>query len=656
MKPPSDKPSSRRGPGGPKGKSGGRDGGKGGFGKPRGERSGPAEGKRFGKPGGSEEGVRNRPRRDEDGERKPRTGGKPFGKPRREGEEDRKPRREGEGFARKPRGEGFAGDRPKRGPREEGDRGDRPFRKPREDGDRKPRARAEGGFSRGPRADGDKPFRKPRADGDRPDRGPRRDGDRPDRGPRGDRGDRSDGRPFRKDRPERDGKPGRGRPDGKHPARAERPPRGDEAPRYPRPADARHAALIMLGAIMEDQQTLADLTGRTGPLAKMEPGDRARAQRLATETLRLIGPIDGQLRQHMDHEAPLPVQNILRIATYELCSGEAGHGVVNTAVDRVAELPRHKQLKGMTNAVLRRISEAPVDLTALPPTKLPEWLRDPLVAAWGEEAVTTAEAAHAKGAAIDLTPRDPAEAATLAQTLDAQLLPTGSLRLTKPVQISALPGYETGEWWVQDAAAAIPVRMLNPRKGEKVLDLCAAPGGKTMQLAAAGARVTALDLSTARTERISENLARTKLEARLVTGDALVFKETGWDAILLDAPCSATGTIRRHPDLPHASDGSGISELIDLQTRMIDHALSLLKPGGRLIFCTCSLIPDEGEVQVDEALIRHPGLSVDRTAADLPGVDPAWISSEGGLRLRPDYWPDLGGMDGFYCAVLRRPA
>ena len=437
-----------------------------------------------------------------------------------------------------------------------------------------------------------------------------------------------------------------GRPQSKGQTQADQPKRP--------PCDPRRAALVLLNGVLVEQRTLADLTGRTGPLARMEPGDRARAQRLATETLRHLGPIDSLLDPHIAHTPPAAVLNVLRIATYELCIGEAAHGVVNSAVAQVASMPRHNRAKGMANAVLRRIAEAPADLTTLPPSPLPQWLREPLTMAWGEEAIAACEAAHARGAPLDLTPRDPAEAEALSQTLDATLLPTGSLRIGGSVQVSALPGFAEGRWWVQDAAAAVPVRMLAPRKSEKVLDLCAAPGGKTLQLAAAGARVTALDISAARIERVGENLRRTGLDARTVTADIFDFTETGWDAILLDAPCSATGTIRRHPDLPHANDGATISGLIELQARMIDHALGLLKPGGRLVFCTCSLIPDEGEVQVDEALARHPGLHVDRSATDRPGLSPDWVTAEGGLRLRPDYWPDLGGMDGFYCAVLRR--
>jgi 16S rRNA C967 or C1407 C5-methylase (RsmB/RsmF family) len=167
--------------------------------------------------------------------------------------------------------------------------------------------------------------------------------------------------------------------------------------------------------------------------------------------------------------------------------------------------------------------------------------------------------------------------------------------------VTALPGYAAGTWWVQDAAAALPVRVLAPQKGEAVLDLCAAPGGKTLQLAAAGARVTAIDLSEARMARVSANLARTGLSAEVIVADALAFDRGGFDAVLLDAPCSATGTIRRHPDLPVAKDGSEFAALIDQQAAMIDHALTLLRPGGRLVFCTCSLLPDEGEVQVEEA-------------------------------------------------------
>jgi len=228
------------------------------------------------------------------------------------------------------------------------------------------------------------------------------------------------------------------------------------------------------------------------------------------------------------------------------------------------------------------------------------------------------------------------------------------VRLATGGQVSALAGYETGDWWVQDAAATLPAAVLNPQPGEHILDMCAAPGGKTMQLAASGAVVTALDDSETRMQRVKENLARTKLAATLCIEDALAHRGGPYDAILLDAPCSATGTIRRHPDLPHAKDGSEFSTLINLQARMIDHALTLLKPGGRLVFCTCSLLPDEGECQIEEALTRTPELYVDRDSLNHTFIDTLWHSDEGGLRLRPDFWSSLGGLDGFYIAVLRR--
>ena len=342
------------------------------------------------------------------------------------------------------------------------------------------------------------------------------------------------------------------------------------------------------------------------------------------------------------------------VGTVELCQGGAAHGVVNAMVELVATHKRLGHLKGLTNAVLRKIAaDGPEAWEALRAPRLPKWLRGPLTEAWGPDAMTGIEAAHFAGAPLDLTAkRDPE---SLAAAVGGSVLPTGSVRVADAGQVTTMPGFAEGDWWVQDAAAALPVKILAPQKGEAVLDLCAAPGGKTMQLAAAGAQVTAVDNSKQRMQRVRENLARVHLPAKVVVVDARRFEGT-FDAILLDAPCSATGTIRRHPDLPHAKDGSEFGDLIELQSEMIDHAWSLLNPGGRLIFCTCSLLPDEGEVQVDEALERHADMRVDRDALAVPGVDPAWTTQEGGLRLRPDYWPELGGMDGFYIACLRKDA
>ena len=416
------------------------------------------------------------------------------------------------------------------------------------------------------------------------------------------------------------------------------------------PTSARRVAHRLLDQITGEGRLLPECLA-AGALDRLEPADRARAQRLTLDTLRGLERADRLLEKHLRKTPPLTVRNMLRLATVEICMGGDAHGVVNEAVAIVGQDKRTGALKGLVNAVLRKIAvDGPAAWAKLRVPRLPGWLRDPLVAAYGAPVVAAMEAVQFATPPLDLTARG--DAAAVAAAVGGVVLPTGSVRIASAGQVTALPGYDSGDWWVQDAAAAIPARVLAARPGESVLDMCAAPGGKTMQLAATGAQVTALDISAARMARVAANLARTGLQADVVVGDALTHQGQ-YDAILLDAPCSATGTIRRHPDLPHAKDGAEFGALIALQAEMLDHALGLLKPGGRLVYCTCSLLPDEGEVQVEEALARHPGLRVDRAALDLPGIDPAWITEEGGLRLRPDQWADRGGMDGFYIACLR---
>lgn len=416
---------------------------------------------------------------------------------------------------------------------------------------------------------------------------------------------------------------------------------------------ARKSAVYLLDQILGEGRLMSELLG-AGALEALPVADRARAARLAQDTLRGLERADRLLQKHLSKYPPLTVRNALRVGTVELCQGQAAHGVVNAMVELVARHKRLGHLKGLTNAVLRKIAaEGPKAWEALRVPRLPKWLRGPLVEAWGPEAMVAMERAHFAGAALDLTAKS--DAAAVAAATGGTVLPNGSVRIAEAGQVSAMAGFETGDWWVQDAAAALPVQVLAPQTGEQVLDLCAAPGGKTMQLTAAGAAVTAVDDSAGRMARVTENLKRTGLSAELIVQDALA--HTGsYDAILLDAPCSATGTIRRHPDLPHAKDGSEFGALIDLQGALIDHAWSLLKPGGRMVFCTCSLLPDEGEVQIDEALLRHRDMQVDEAALTLPGVEKDWHTAEGGLRLRPDYWEELGGMDGFYIACLRKAA
>ncbi len=416
--------------------------------------------------------------------------------------------------------------------------------------------------------------------------------------------------------------------------------------------DARRSAVYLLDQVLGDEPRLMSELLGAGVLDKLAPDDRARAQRLATETLRGMERADRLLQKHLNKNPPLTIQNVLRVGTVELCNGGAAHGVVNAMVNLVARHQRFANLKGLVNAVLRKIAaEGPEAWAALRAPRLPKWLRGPLAEAWGSDVIAAMEVAHFAGAPLDLSGKgDPA---ALAALVGGTVLPTGSVRVMDAGQVSAMPGFAEGDWWVQDAAAAIPVEVLRPQKGETVLDLCAAPGGKTMQVAARGAQVTAVDNSSPRMARVRENLARTGLEAKIVVKDVHAIRGS-YDAILLDAPCSATGTIRRHPDLPYAKDGSEFGDLIGMQGALIDHAWSLLKPGGRLVFSTCSLLPDEGEVQIDEALARHGNMSVESAALDVAGIEPDWITAEGGLRLRPDYWADKGGMDGFYVTCLRK--
>ncbi|GAB5449408.1 RsmB/NOP family class I SAM-dependent RNA methyltransferase [Gymnodinialimonas sp.] len=406
---------------------------------------------------------------------------------------------------------------------------------------------------------------------------------------------------------------------------------------------ARPAALILLHAVLRERQILGQVeVPATG-------ADAARASRLALTVLRNLGAVDAVIKPYTTRKPQMGVHNLLRLGAVELLvNGEDAHGVVSDIVGIAKTQPHTRKASGMVNAILRKIAvEGAEAFAKAPPQRLPPWLDKALRKRIGAEGIRAIERAQAKTPPIDLTPRD------ANFTLDgADVLPTGSLRLHNHPQISALPGYAEGKFWVQDAAAALPVRLLGEVTGKSVLDLCAAPGGKTLQLAAAGAEVTALDISGPRLRRVAENLARTGLNATLVTEDAFQHKGT-YNAILLDAPCSATGTIRRHPDLPIVKDGSEIEPLTKLQMQLIDHALTLLKPGGTLVYCTCSLLPVEGEFQVKAALNRHDALSVLPADPTALGGDAGWASEEGGLRLWPSMWADKGGMDGFYMAALR---
>ena len=414
----------------------------------------------------------------------------------------------------------------------------------------------------------------------------------------------------------------------------------------------RQAAVQILNGVMTEHKQLSELI-QSDEFQALAPEDRARSQRLATHTLRHVGRADRALRPHLAKLPAVEVLNILRLGLVEIAGmGAPAYAVVNDLVSICSASNQTRPYKGLINAVLRKaVADETGKWDKSPVQMLPKWLRNPLREAYGNGPIMAIETAHMRGAPVDLTVTGDLE--TWASTLGGTPLANGSLRLGEIGQISTLEGFAEGKWWVQDAAAAWPAAALALTPGETVLDVCAAPGGKTMQMAAKGGVITALDISANRMERVAENLARTQLAAELVVANILYWQDPRqFDAVLLDAPCSATGTIRRHPDLPFAKDGTGISELIELQTQMLNAAAGRVKPGGKLVFCTCSLIPDEGEVQAENFLREHKDFTAD---TGLPqGMDPAWRTQEGGFRLRPDYWSELGGMDGFYLIRMNR--
>ena len=431
-------------------------------------------------------------------------------------------------------------------------------------------------------------------------------------------------------------------------------PKRDRSDRGPG-ADPRRLAAALILRVLDERRMLDDMP------VDAPPPVAARALRLARATLRHLSQADAVLSPLLRRPPPAPVMAILRLAVVEMLElGAPAHGVVDEAVAATRAQPKGAALSGLVNAVLRRVAETPgTDWAALPVPRLPDWLRARLIAAWGAPAVERIEAAHLRGGTLDLTPKrtdGPEDEALVAALVGAverlDRLPGGSLRLTGAGQVSVLPGFEAGQWWVQDAAAALAAPLLNPRPGMRIVDLCAAPGGKTLQLAAAGAEVTAVDVSEHRLARLRENLARMGLAAEVVAADALDWTPpVPVDAVLLDAPCTATGTIRRHPDLPHVRREANLAALAVLQARLLDRALAMLRPGGTLVYCTCSLLPEEGEAQIAAALARHAG----RLALDpLPAPPFGRAATGGGWRTRPDDLASQGGVDGFFIARLTR--
>ena len=400
----------------------------------------------------------------------------------------------------------------------------------------------------------------------------------------------------------------------------------------------REAAFALLTTVFENRRTLEEGLNALPP---MDARDRSAGHRLAAAVLRRSGTLDAVLEPLMKKAPPDKVRTILRIGAAGLLLLDIpSHAAVGTAVS-LARTVGLTPFAGLVNAVLRKVAaqgKAVLEGLDSPRLDTPAWLWT----SWGADARAIAEA-HQHEAPLDLTPTAGAPPPD-----GAVLLPTGSVRYPAGTHVADIPGFAEGRLWVQDAAAALPARLLAPQPGERIADLCAAPGGKTAQLAAAGAKVTALERDPVRLARLSENLARWGMEVDLIQADATNWSPpTLFDAVLLDAPCSATGTIRRHPDVPHLKRPRDIKLMSAAQDELLAAGMRMLKPGGRLVYAVCSLQPEEGMRRIAAAAARHDPFEPRELAVFREAIDAA-----GFLRTHPGMWPDLGGMDGFFAARL----
>ncbi len=432
----------------------------------------------------------------------------------------------------------------------------------------------------------------------------------------------------------------------------------DEAPGL----TARRFAAEALLAILHGRRALEDVFehGETGKQFKaLEERDRALARMIVATALRRAGGLQAVLENFLKEGWPEDVRVhaiLLSGAAQILLLEVADHAAVDLSVDLANEI-RNKRFSGLVNAVLRKTAnEGRAILDRLPPeADTQEWMRNRWRETYGEAALREICLAHRVEPPLDITPKQNPDA--LAAALEGMVLPTGSVRVAGKGAITQLPGYEEGDWWVQDAAASIPAKLLGDIKGKRVADLCAAPGGKTLQLANAGANVIAVDRSASRLRRLQQNLDRTKLKAEVVVTDAATWEAEPFDAILLDAPCSATGTVRRHPDILWQKQPEDLAQVTKLQARLLDNAAKLLKPGGLLVYSTCSLEPEEGEAQIENLLACDPRLERIAIGAGEAGDSHA-LTAKGELRTLPFHFPHsdprLSGCDGFFASRLRR--
>ena len=429
----------------------------------------------------------------------------------------------------------------------------------------------------------------------------------------------------------------------------------------------RDIAAMLLIDILHKKQPLDEAWSRAliAPRAQtLEARDKAFIRYLISTCLRRRGQIDHAISDHLQKALPPKARKaeaILQIATAEcLFLNTPDHAVVNSAVDLAQQGSQTRPYKKLINAVLRRIvshRESYLEKAELEKSNTPNWLFETWVQTYGNTIAGEIAAAHLREPPIDLSCKDPADASHWAKELEAEILPTGSLRRTAGGQVETWPGFEDGRWWIQDAAAALPVQLFGEVNGNCVIDLCAAPGGKTAQLAANGAMVTAVDRSASRLQRLSANLERLSLDAEIVAADVATWQpEARAPFVLLDAPCSATGTLRRHPDIGFLKTPGDIVSLAKAQTRLLSAAANMTAPGGTLIYCTCSLQPEEGPAQIEEFLATHDAWRRRPIQPDeLSDLSQA-LTPNGDVRTLPCHWSERGGMDGFFIARLTAPA
>ena len=428
---------------------------------------------------------------------------------------------------------------------------------------------------------------------------------------------------------------------------------------------ARRIAADILDGVLHKHRTLDDQLDGAGAhpaLKTLSDRDRALMRRLVATILRRLGTLGHLLSRLLDRgiptDAPRAQSALLIGAAQILWMDVPDHAAVDLSVRLVQSDRRAAKYAGLVNAVLRRCAregKSLIEDVRNQAIDLPPWLFARWSTHYGEATAKQMAAAIGHEPSLDLTVKS--DAAQWAGGLYGETLPTGTVRTQLQGSVTMLPGFAEGQWWVQDAAAALPVRLFGDIEGKQIADLCAAPGGKTAQLVQSGAAVTALDRSPARVARLRDNLARLKLEAEAVVADAVEWKaDHEFDGILVDAPCTSTGTIRRHPDVAWLRQETDMAPLVALQKRLLQKAVALLKPGGTLIYCTCSLEPEEGERAVAALLASESGLRrVPVEAGEVAGLSEI-ITADGDLRTLPCHLPHpdprLAGLDGFYAARL----